>query len=1081
MKLVQWGASEARWCALAVITNALALSAGSAAGLMPSSAEAQTEGSVRIPLARYEALREGGDGASAGEVGYAFGDVAVSVDVSEAGEGGDARAEVTVTAAVRVLASAWTLVPLASSGAALTEATVDGHPAELVPRGGSLAWPTDAAGVHQLRWTYSVDARRYGDGRVIAIATPPASAQLALTVPGVERGVTVIPASNVHITQVGEQTRVSASLPASGAAQIAWRSNDGAGFTLSRAAYRGRLEGDTVRFDAELTVELGDARARVPLFPALIALEEVRVDRVEAAIAVEDGVFVVPVSGRGRHRIEASFQVPVSRGGGLPHVDLDITPTPVSRFELTLPGEREVTVEPLAGVSAVRRDGRTVSSFHVPMSARVAIHWAEAVPVDAEAIEVRANAEIVHVVRPDDGVLSFRAFATWAITRGTLSRVELELPPGVQVNAVESSAGVVSDWRVIEEGNRRTLGVFLDREVSDALAIEIRYERPWPADTQTSEAFDVPLVRARGVSRQRGMLALLSTRELTLEPREEEHVTRVGDNILPASIRDQLEGTVAHTWRYLDEPPRVRAIGAVSPPVLARYDAQVDTLVSLGDVSTTVTTLVDVDVKSGTLDVLTLTVPAGLNLLEVSAPSLRHYALDEGDPRTLRIELTQPMEGRFRVEVVCERITGQEEELEVPLLGVSGAEVERGRLGVEALAPFQVDAAHVERLSPIDPGELPEQLVLRTDNPILHAFRYAQADPAPRFTVRITRHEEISTPHAVVDEASYRTLYTRDGVAVTTARFMVRNRRQQSLRVALPAGSEVWSAHVDGRIETPALESGSDADAPIVLLNIVSAAQAFPVDLVYATPVARLGAFGRLGGELPRLDVVVTRTRWELYLPDGAVYADPEGSMTLLERGTALGGGGMPDMPMNGAPDDLSLDVPTEGVRYVFTKMYAGRSGERVAVAIPYVSGWGGPFAMLLSVLGALLFCLGLLAFAVVRLGFPIPAAVAERLPIALATYRDHDEAYPPSTVSRMRLVAAILGVAGFGALLLGATLGYLSTSAWPASAVVLACALGAIGMVAKQRLDARRAAAPPAAPPVESPVGPPLEPPPAA
>jgi len=1011
---------------------------------------AGAQGTVQIPLDQYERLTGGAEPDDASGA-YAFSQVRVSVAVDETD--GAASATVTVDAVVDVLTDRWTLVPIANAGAAVTSVTDGGQPVGLATRGGALVWPTDAQGRHTLRWSYRVDARRFGDGRVVSLGLPAATAELTATVPGGDRGVTVVPASSFDVTPSGGATRVTATLPATGAAQLAWRDAAGGGFTLSRARYVGRLDGDVVRFDAELTVELeGASRARVPLFPTAVALEEVRVDRAEAAIASDGGAFVVPVEGRGRHRIEASFVVPVATGEGLPGFDLRITPTPVSRFELDLPGEREVTVTPHAGVRVARRDGRSRAVFHVPMSGAIAVRWAEAVPTDASEVETRAHASFVHVVRPDDGVLSVRAHASWEITRGAMSRAALDLPDDVQVNAVTSSAGVVSDWRVVEEGRARVLSVFLDREVEGALTLTVDYERAWPARTRTSEPFAVPLLRARDVTRQRGMLALLAARELTLEPREETHVNRVGDNLLPPAIRDGIEGTVAHTWRYLDEPPRVIAIGAIQEAEPARFDAQVDTLVSLDDVTTTITSAIEIEVKSGALDVLSLRLPEGLELLEVTAPSLRHHALS--DDRILRIELTQPMEGRFRVEVVCERITGQEEELEVPLIGVVSAEVERGRIGVEALAPFQVDARAVERLSPIDPGELPEQLLLRTDNPILHAYRYAQADPAPRFSVGITRHREIQTPHAVVDEARYRTLYTRDGVAVTTARFLVRNRRQQFLRVGLPEGAEVWSARVDGRDETPAIEAGSDDDAPTVLLEIVSAADAFAVELVYATRAPSLGAFGRLRSELPRLRVVVTRTTWELFVPSDAHYAEPDTSMTLTARDQVSA-----DALADEIPDAMALDVPREGVRYVFREMYSGRDGAPASVSLPYVAGWGGPFVLALSALGALLLCLGLLAFAIVRLGFPVPPALAERLPVHLSTYRAHEDVVPPSRGVLRRLWVGVGATSATGALLLVATLGYLSASAWPALGVTALVGLGAIGMVAKREMDRRRAA----------------------
>lgn len=1026
-QLALGGASVALWCAF--VTTAFAQG-----------------GTVQIPLEQYQHLTQPSEGDD-GPPGYAFSGANATVTVDAEG-----HATVDVQATVRVLEARWVSVPLASDGAALRQVTVDGQAAPLVVSGGALRWPTNAAGVHQLRWSYTADARRYGAGRVLSVAMPPAATTLTATVAGANGTVTVLPASDVSTRAVGDGTQVTAQLPAGQGAQLAWSVDEAGGFTVSRAHYRGELDGDTVRFSAELIVELtGRETALVPLASTSLALEDVRVDRAEAPIAAGDqGMFTVPVRGRGRHRVEATFQVPVTRDDGLPRVALDVTPTPVCRFELSLPGERDVEVTPAAGVTMARQSGQSVARFHVPLSSRVAMSWSEAVPDDAAEVETRAHANLVHVVRPDEGVLTMTARASWEITRGAMSRASLALPDDVQVNAVESAAGVISDWRVNTEGGQRRLDVFLDREVQGALVLEVRYERGWPARTRTTDAFDVPLLRALDVGRQRGMVALLRSRELTLEPREEERMTRVGDNLLPPEVRDGLEGTVAHTWRYLDEPPRLVAIGAAHQPEPARFDAQVDTLVSLGDVSTTVTSIIELDVKSGTLDHLALTIPEGLNLLEVSAPSLRRYSLDESDGRRLDIELTQPMEGRFRVEVVCERITGHEEQLAVPLLGVRGAEVERGRLGVEALAAFQVDAAEVERLSPVDPSELPEQLLLRTDNPILHAYRYAQADPAPRFTVRITRHAEIETPHAVVPQATYRTLYTPGGVAVTWARFTVQNRREQFLRVGLPEGSEVWSASVDGRPQTPALEADGDADRPTVLMNIVSAAEAFPVEIVYATPAPALGAFGRLSAELPRLDVVVTRSRWELFVPEGARYATPRTSMTLVERGPA-----MPTDALEELAATRAVEVPTEGVRYVFQQMYAGRGGA-VTLSMPYVSGWGRPFVLGLSGFGALLFCLALLAFAVLRLGLPVPSAVRERLPVALWTYRDHEDVMPPGMRGARRKLYAALAVTGtLGLGLLAVSLGWLSASIWPAVLVATFCGFGGAALAAKPKIDA--------------------------
>ena len=91
--------------------------------------------------------------------------------------------------------------------------------------------------------------------------------------------------------------------------------------------------------------------------------------------------------------------------------------------------------------------------------------------------------------------------------------------------------------------------------------------------------------------------------------------------------------------------------------------------------------------------------------------------------------------------------------------------------------------------SSFDVAELPRQLILRTTNPILMAYKYLHADPPPGLALTLTRHEVASVQEAAIDRAEYRTLYTRDGLQVTTAEFQLRNSRKQFLRLRLPEGS----------------------------------------------------------------------------------------------------------------------------------------------------------------------------------------------------------------------------------------------------------------------------------------------------
>ena len=85
--------------------------------------------------------------------------------------------------------------------------------------------------------------------------------------------------------------------------------------------------------------------------------------------------------------------------------------------------------------------------------------------------------------------------------------IDLELPPGVQVGSVECASGAIVEWRVESgiEGEPRRLSLFLDRELEGSLSFVVAYDR-----SLDGGPLDVPLLRAVGTQRQRGMVALLA-------------------------------------------------------------------------------------------------------------------------------------------------------------------------------------------------------------------------------------------------------------------------------------------------------------------------------------------------------------------------------------------------------------------------------------------------------------------------------------------------------------------------------------------------------------------------------------------
>ena len=979
------------------------------------------DGRVEIPLEVYNRLLEEARDPTRlprpAPASFALGKVRATVAVSTADSG--TTAEVRLELSIDILEDEWVLVPVLPAATAVESATVDGKPVQLLATPTGLAWSTKTSGSHRMSLVYRVDASRSGGGFSLAAPLPRAAAiSLVATLPGKNLDVAVIPAAGLRITPAGSGTRIEATVPTSRGVQITWRAPSDQSHALSRASYTGRLSGDAVAWTAQLTVELfTEATILLPLLPQTVTLSDLQVDSKAASILVEGNKFVTPIKGRGIHRVTLGFETPVRRSEGPPGVELQVPAVPVSQFDLVLPGKKEVTVTPAANVTRRLRDGSTLATVFAPMSQRLAFSWAEAVPEEVRA-EVRANASLYHAIYAEEGVLDIRAFVLYEITRGETNLLRLTVPPEVQINRVSSPTGAVADWRIEGQGTERTLEVFLDRKIRERLLLELHYDRSLGSSSDL-DTLDLPLLSSPDAHRQRGMVALLSNAQLTLDPKGEGGATRVGENQLPPFVRDALSMTVAHTFKYVEEPPLLTVEAKVPTAQKGRFDAQVDTLLSLGEVTLTGSASLEIHVKSGRIGTLALRAPAGIHILHLTAPSLRTHRVSRvGDEQRIDVEFTQEMEGQFRLEVTYEQILGDAaSQISVPILAVEGAEVGQGRLALEALTAVEVQPVRSTQLSDLDVADLPQQLVLRTTNPILLAYKYVESDPGYELVLKVTRHNLLDVQQAAIDEAEYRTLFTRDGLAVTTVRFLVRNSSKQFLRIALPAGADVWSAFVDGRAEKPALAE-EDGSRRNVLLKIINSTQGFPVQVVYATPGSKIRGLGAVEALLPIPDILVTRSRWDIYLPAEMRYRRPKSNMELVAGASPMDKSQIEHALVRQLEDaaaqmmaPLTLSVPTAGIHFAFEKLYANQANQRTWLEIPYASQGGARVGALVSLLATVVFWVGLLV------GFK--RAPAER---------------------RWALGAALLA-----ALVLAVTLGHLGASATPAgtATLLLALALG--------------------------------------
>ena len=72
--------------------------------------------------------------------------------------------------------------------------------------------------------------------------------------------------------------------------------------------------------------------------------------------------------------------------------------------------------------------------------------------------------------------------------------------------------------------------------------------------------------------------------------------------------------------------------------------------------------------------------------------------------------------------------------------------MEHGRIAIEALTAVEVQALVADQLSALEVSELPQQMILKTTNPILMAYKYVS--PPYRLALEVTRHQVVAVQEA---------------------------------------------------------------------------------------------------------------------------------------------------------------------------------------------------------------------------------------------------------------------------------------------------------------------------------------------
>jgi hypothetical protein len=248
------------------------------------------------------------------------------------------------------------------------------------------------------------------------------------------------------------------------------------------------------------------------------------------------------------------------------------------------------------------------------------------------------------------------------------------------------------------------------------------------------------------------------------------------------------------------------------------------------------------------------------------------------------VQLHTPVAGAFTLLATYERpFKAQGETLAFTGARPLDAQSESGHTIIISAYQFQVKPAEVSPgLLALEPGEVPAEYRLFFDQPVLAAYRYS-ARPF-ELKLALSPLAQGDSLAQVVDRATLTTRISKEGQAITEARYFVKSRGNPNFRITLPEGTQLWSVTVNGSPVVPVTDGKSNL---IPLPQHADPDTVLTLDLKLA---ARSSDARRLNITAPVVAAPVMLAEWKLEPDEGQRLDFLSGTLTLVGGATDVSG-----------------------------------------------------------------------------------------------------------------------------------------------------------------------------------------------
>jgi len=499
---------------------------------------------------------------------------------------------------------------------------------------------------------------------------------------------------------------------------------------------------------------------------------------------------------------------------------------------------------------------------------------------DAKAMAVLKASPVepdVHVETQDTLSLGedrtvLAANATVDITRAGIFRLSFVMPAGFDVESITGAA--LSHWTELKTDTGRVITLHLKGKTEGRQQFAIGLAGP---GVKTTNAWGVPQVALREASKQQGTLLIVPEQGTQLQTTALEGLSQLDPQ--RAGIRQK--GVLA--FRVLQTPRELTLkVEQVAPWV------QVTSLqhATVNEAQIKVTANLQYQIDNAGLKALRVWLPANAESVRFQGDQLESFLQVAGAVtnglQLWEVKLQRRIIGQALLQATYQVVVAQQA-TETELLGVQAAAVnlQRGFVTVQSGGRLQVhtDAVPIA-LQPTEWQSIPRALRQNLQTASAN-FAYRLVEPAFQLPLKLDRHEAAKLLPARVNNITFTSVISDEGVMLTQARLELLPGDKRLLYLTLPKEAKFWFAFVNQNGVWPWREQ----DRILIPLEQQSrAGKATPVEVFYSS---RIGEPGGRALDLqlfaPKFDLPLENITWRVYLSEKWQLKDWTGTLQLQE------------------------------------------------------------------------------------------------------------------------------------------------------------------------------------------------------